>query len=203
MIERWRWLRKTDPRQFEETVRSLPREAQQLLRDLWITQARDEQLPPPGDWRLWLICAGRGFGKTRTGAEWVTEVARSNRHARIALVGSSLTEVRAVMVEGESGLLACSLGDNRPRFDPSLRRVVWPGGAQAFLFSAAEPDSLRGPQHSHACRPDPERSLRQRGLLPCRYAVASGRREHCRNPADDALGGRLLAGGQQPLGGLG
>lgn len=150
MIERWRWLRQTHPRQFDKTFRALPQPVQQYLRDLWVTKARDEQLPPPGDWRLWLICAGRGFGKTRTGAEWVNTVARRDRHARIALVGSSLTEVRAVMVEGESGLLACSPGDRRPRFDPSLRRLVWPGGAQAYLYSAAEPDSLRGPQHSHA-----------------------------------------------------
>lgn len=150
MIEHWRWLATTDADECRKTLGSLPRTAKEYLRDWWVTQARDEQLPPPGDWRLWLICAGRGFGKTRTGAEWVNAVARADRLARIALVGASLAEVRAVMVEGESGLLACSPGNRRPRFDPSLRRLVWPGGAQAYLYSAAEPESLRGPQHSHA-----------------------------------------------------
>ncbi len=74
----------------------------------WECWARDEQLPPPGEWRVWLICAGRGFGKTRAGAEWVRDVARHDPAARIALVGASLSEVRSVMVEGESGILAAS-----------------------------------------------------------------------------------------------
>lgn len=176
MIESWRWLRKTDAAVYGTVLRKLPKPTKEFLRDWWITQARDEQLPPPGDWRLWLICAGRGFGKTRTGAEWVNAVARADCRARIALVGASLTEVRAVMVEGESGLLACSPGNSRPRFDPSLRRLVWPGGAQAYLYSAAEPESLRGPQHSHAHGTDPEGSVRQRGVLPGRHPVASGGR---------------------------
>lgn len=120
------------------------------LRWHWAQWARAEQLAPPGDWRVWMICAGRGFGKTRAGAEWVRHIARRDPAARIALVGASLSEVRAIMVEGESGLLACTPPANRPLYEPSLRRVTWPGGAQAFLYSAAEPESLRGPQHSHA-----------------------------------------------------
>lgn len=120
------------------------------LMQWWPFWAREEQLPPPGDWRLWLICAGRGFGKTRAGAEWVGHLARKNGKARIALVGATLGEARSVMVEGESGILACSPDGARPRFEASLRRLVWPNGAQAFLYSAAEPESLRGPQHSHA-----------------------------------------------------
>ena len=115
----------------------------------WPFWARPEQLPPPGDWRVWLVCAGRGFGKTRAGAEWVAMVAHANPHARIALVGSSIGEARAVMVEGESGIMACSKDAARPHFEASLRRLTWPNGAQAFLYSAAEPESLRGPQHSH------------------------------------------------------
>lgn len=115
----------------------------------WPLWARAAQRPPPGEWRIWLICAGRGFGKTRAGAEWVLSMARQ-REARIALVAASLNEARAVMVEGESGILACAPEQNRPHFEPSLRRLVWPNGAQAFLYSAAEPDSLRGPQHSHS-----------------------------------------------------
>ncbi|WP_423141029.1 DNA-packaging protein [Parablastomonas sp. CN1-191] len=116
----------------------------------WEIWARDEQLPPGGPWRVWLICAGRGFGKTRAGAEWVRDVARQDPEARIALVGASLGEVRSVMVEGESGVLAASPGALAPEFEPSLKRLLWPNGAQAFLYSAGEPESLRGPQHSHA-----------------------------------------------------
>ena len=107
-------------------------------------------MPPPGDWRIWLIMAGRGFGKTRAGAEWVRMIAESHSEARIALVSSSLAEARAVMVEGESGLIACSPPERRPVFEPSLRRLRYPNGAQAQLFSASDPESLRGPQHSHA-----------------------------------------------------
>ena len=116
----------------------------------WAMNAREAQLAPPGAWRIWLIMAGRGFGKTRAGAEWVRQIAESYSEARIALVSTSLAEARAVMVEGESGIIACSPPDRRPQFEPSLRRLRWPNGAQAQLFSATEPESLRGPQNSHA-----------------------------------------------------
>ena len=125
-------------------------ERKALLNWHWEVWGRDEQHAPPGDWRIWLICAGRGFGKTRAGAEWVRDVARADPDARIALVGASLPEVRAVMVEGESGILNAAPGALAPIYEPSLRRLVWPNGAQAYLYSAGEPDSLRGPQHSHA-----------------------------------------------------
>lgn len=120
------------------------------LRHHWELWARPEQLPPADDWRIWLVMAGRGFGKTRLGSEWIRRVAADNPDARIALVGASLGEARAVMVEGESGILACCPPRRRPRFEPSLRRLIWPNGAQATLYSAGEPESLRGPQHSHA-----------------------------------------------------
>lgn len=116
----------------------------------WGVLARDEQLPPPGDWRIWLILAGRGFGKTRAGAEWVREVAERCPEARIALVAATLSEARAVMVEGESGIIACCSPAHRPVFEASLKRLRFPNGAQALLYSAQEPESLRGPQHSHA-----------------------------------------------------
>lgn len=108
------------------------------------------QLPPAGDWRTWLVMAGRGFGKTRAGAEWVRAVAEADPAARIALVGASLGEARAVMVEGESGILARCPPDGMPRYEPSLHRLRFPNGAEARLYSAAEPEALRGPQHSHA-----------------------------------------------------
>ena len=116
----------------------------------WRLWARPEQLPPPDDWDTWLICAGRGFGKTRAGAEWVRMIASSDRHARIALVGASLAEVRSVMIEGESGILAVCAPNNAPQWEPSLRRLSWASGARGYCYSAAEPESLRGPQHSHA-----------------------------------------------------
>lgn len=116
----------------------------------WDLIARASQLAPEGDWRIWMILAGRGFGKTRTGAEWVRKIAESHPGARIALVSSSLAEARSVMVEGESGVIACSPLDRRPVFEPSLHRLTFPNGARAHLFSAGEPESLRGPEHSHA-----------------------------------------------------
>ncbi|HWL46160.1 MAG TPA: terminase family protein, partial [Sphingomonadaceae bacterium] len=117
---------------------------------LWEAWARPAQLAPEGDWRTWLILAGRGFGKTRAGAEWVRARAERDGAVRIALVAATLAEARAVMVEGESGLLAIAPPGLRPDWEPSLRRLRWPSGAKAFLYSAAEPDSLRGPQHHFA-----------------------------------------------------
>jgi len=150
MIDDGRWLLAADPASCDAMLAQLEEFERQKLLAYWPIWARKEQLPPPGDWRVWLICAGRGFGKTRAGAEWVRHIAETDQHARIALVASSLGEARAVMVEGESGLLACHDGSERPIFEPSLRRLTWRSGAQATLYSAAEPESLRGPQHSHA-----------------------------------------------------
>lgn len=131
-------------------LRQLSEEERRELRYHWKLWARERQLPPPGDWTTWLILAGRGFGKTRAGAEWVRGVCQARPDARFALVGASLAEVRAVMVEGESGILAVCPPGQVPVFEPSLRRLTWGNGAQATLYSAGEPESLRGPQHSHA-----------------------------------------------------
>jgi phage terminase large subunit-like protein len=120
-----------------------------LLHD-WRFWARPEQLPPPGNWRVWLMLAGRGFGKTRAGAEWVRGIAEADGSARIALVGASAGEVRRVMIEGDSGLLAVAPASSRPRWEPSLGQLLWRSGARAFVYSGENPDGLRGPQHSHA-----------------------------------------------------
>ena len=152
------WLRRPGPEadaEREELARQLaPHELAALGSYYWEGWARDAQLPPqegPDErWRTWLICAGRGFGKTRAGAEWVRDVARHDGNARIALVGASLNEVRNVMVEGDSGVLAAAPGALAPVFEPSLRKLTWENGAIAWLYSAGEPDSFRGPQHSHA-----------------------------------------------------
>lgn len=131
-------------------VSRLSLEQKKQFRYKWDLWARCDQLPPDGDWAIWMICAGRGFGKTRAGAEWVRQTARGNGAARIALVAASLGEARQVMVEGESGLLACCSPQAAPQYEPSLRRLTFQNGAQVLLYSAGEPDSLRGPQHSHA-----------------------------------------------------
>ena len=157
-LSRGSWLRRMDASGAadRETLAAqlAPHELAALGSYYWEGWARDEQLPPQDRardiWRTWLICAGRGFGKTRAGAEWIRDVARNDGAARIALIGASLAEVRSVMVEGDSGILAAAPGALAPVFEPSLKRLTWENGAQAFLYSAAEPESLRGPQHSHA-----------------------------------------------------
>ncbi len=151
---RGNWLRRPGEQadaEREELARELaPHELAALGSYYWEGWARDAQLPPREAWRTWLICAGRGFGKTRAGAEWVRDVARADGDARIALVGANLAEVRNVMVEGDSGVLAAAPGALAPQFEPSLRRLTWENGAIAWLYSAGEPETLRGPQHSHA-----------------------------------------------------
>lgn len=112
--------------------------------DIW---ARPKQREPEGNWRVWLILAGRGFGKTRTGAETTRRKVEEGQAKRIALVGRTAADVRDVMVEGESGILACSPPRFRPHYEPSKRRLTWPNGAIATTYSADEPDALRGPQH--------------------------------------------------------
>ena len=123
-----------------------PAEARALLYD-WSFWARPAQRPPTGNWRVWLLLAGRGFGKTRTGAELVRARVAAWTARRLALVAPTAADARNVMVEGESGILAISPPWDRPRYEPSKRRLTWPNGAIATLYSADEPERLRGPQH--------------------------------------------------------
>jgi hypothetical protein len=139
----------------------------------WRLHAHPGQVPPEGDWLVWLVMGGRGFGKTRAGAEWVRTIVEQDPFARIALVGASLGEVRSVMVEGESGIIACSPPGTRPVFEPSLGRLRWPNGAQAFCYSAAEPEALRGPQHSHAPGSGAKGISAQRNSCPAGFPPAS------------------------------
>jgi phage terminase large subunit-like protein len=141
------------------------------LRTDWPTFARADQLPPgfaaaPGrrarfvggapDWTAWLVLGGRGAGKTRTGAEWVRAMSAGVEGfatvpaGRIALVAETMADVRDVMVEGVSGLLSVHPRRERPRWEPSRRRLLWPNGAVATAFSAEDPESLRGPQFDAA-----------------------------------------------------
>lgn len=126
------------------------------LRWNWRFWAREDQLEPDGDWLVWLLLAGRGFGKTRTLAETVrgwavgaTPLAKG-RYSRLALVAETAADARDVIVEGESGILAVHPRDSRPIYESSKRRLTWPNGAVATLYNATEPDQLRGPQHDAA-----------------------------------------------------
>ena len=110
----------------------------------WDLLARPEQKAPPGDWLTWLILAGRGWGKTRTGAEWVH--ANVGRYGRWILAGRTSGDLRDIMVEGETGLLRTARPGARPQYEPSKRRIVWPNGAVAALRSADEPEGFRGLQ---------------------------------------------------------
>lgn len=114
----------------------------------WRLWGRPDQLPPAGGWRTWVFQGGRGAGKTRAGAEWVAWLARNAHARRIALIGPTLHDVREVMIEGHSGVRA--LCGARPCYEPSRRRLVWANGAQAYCFSAEDPESLRGPQFDAA-----------------------------------------------------
>lgn len=132
-----------------------PKDVRQLMWD-WKFWARPNQLEPPGDWSVWMALAGRGFGKTRLGAEWVrsqvcgeTPTAPGNA-SRIALVGETAADVRDVMVNGVSGIMAVHPPEFRPIYLESKRRLTWPNGAVALTFSAEEPDQLRGPEHDLA-----------------------------------------------------
>lgn len=133
----------------EEQARVLQACAPQLqshLRFHWPFWARQTQLAPPGSWRFWLLNSGRGFGKTRSGAEWVRmKVAQGAR--RIGLIAETAADARDVMVEGESGILACYPPNDRPLYEPSKRRITWRCGAVASTFSGDSPDQLRGPSH--------------------------------------------------------
>ncbi|QBY02605.1 ATP-binding protein [Rhodophyticola sp. CCM32] len=121
--------------------------------DVW---ALPHQLPPEGDWRSWVILGGRGAGKTRAGAEWVRAMVEGGtpeapgRARRVALVGETYDQALAVMVKGESGILACSPPDRCPRWVAGERLLIWPNGAEARLYSAHDPEALRGPQFDAA-----------------------------------------------------
>lgn len=132
----------------EAIIRELPEPDAAAIeydwRGFW---ARPSQLQPPGAWTYWLVQAGRGFGKTRTGAETVREWASHPLPAPIHLVAPTASDIRKVMVEGMSGLLSCYPPGEAPIYEPSLgHKLTWPNGNVAYCFSADEPERLRGPQ---------------------------------------------------------
>jgi len=111
----------------------------------WEKTRRPDQTPPDGKWLVWLLLGGRGAGKTRAGAEWVLEQVNAGAR-RVALIAPTYNDAREVMIAGESGLL--NIGDeaDRPQYLPSRRLLQWPNGAVGQVFSAEDPDGLRGPQ---------------------------------------------------------
>ena len=129
------------------TVLALPVAVKRSLLVSWSSWAQAGQCPPGSDWRVWLMQAGRGFGKTRSGAEWVTALARTNPTLKIALVAATSGEARRVMVEGESGLLAVARLAEPATWKRTEGVLTFDSGAEAFCYSADAPDSLRGPQH--------------------------------------------------------
>jgi phage terminase large subunit-like protein len=116
------------------------------------TWAHRNQIAPPSEgWRVWLMLAGRGFGKTRAGAEWIHALASRKPGVRVALVGASIGDARSIMVEGASGLMAVVRNRRkRVRWEPSLGRLRWPNGSEAQVFSGDHADGLRGPEHNFA-----------------------------------------------------
>lgn len=150
------WLSSVTPEIIDEFLGGLSNETLVALPWMFEFWALPHQLPPDGGWKTWIIMGGRGAGKTRAGAEWVraqVEGARASdpgRSGRVALVAETIDQGREVMVFGESGILACSPPDRRPEWNATRRMLTWPNGATAQVFSAHDPDSLRGPQFDAA-----------------------------------------------------
>lgn len=116
----------------------------------WDFWGRPDQHPPEGDWFAWMIMAGRGWGKTRTGSEWIRKMANENPGCRIALVGETAADCRDVIIKGDSGLINCDPNLTDDCWSPTNRCLTWPNGSKAFTYNATEPDQLRGPQHHYA-----------------------------------------------------
>ena len=150
------WLASATPEEVDEFLSGLSQNA--LLALPWVFEfwALPHQLPPRGAWKTWVIMGGRGAGKTRAGAEWVRAQVEGagpldpGRAKRVALVGETVDQVRDVMVLGESGIIACSPPDRKPEWFASKNHLVWPNGAVAQVFSAHEPEAMRGPQFDAA-----------------------------------------------------
>ena len=152
------WLEQLPPNLREAALKALTESDAKRVWSSWKFHARDAQWEPEGDWRIWLFLGGRGAGKTRAGAEWVAKAIREQRAKRVALIAASHADARMVMIEGPAGLLSLSEG---AEYEPSLRRVRWPGiGAKAAVMSADEPDSIRGYQFER-CWGDGDRAPRR------------------------------------------
>lgn len=151
-------LRELPDSQVQAALSQLSAKQVEELQYTWSFWARPEQLEPKGDWNVWFINAGRGFGKTRAGVEWVREQIKKG-HKRVAAVASTNSDIERVMVKGESGFLACCHKEDKtykgkplgyPEWSPTKRTLTWENGAKVEFYSAEEPERLRGPQFSAA-----------------------------------------------------
>jgi len=141
------WMRENEPEKLAKVLRAMSEEELKSILYDWNLWARPNQLAPKGDWRTWLVLAGRGFGKTRCANEWVIQRAREGK-GPIALIGKTTSDVRDTIIEvGESSIMKISHPDFKPIYEPSKRRLTWPNGVTATTFSGDEWDQLRGPQH--------------------------------------------------------
>ena len=164
---------KGDEAAWERFMKGLPEPVlRRIFAEFFLWQTHGGQAEPAGDWRAWLLMAGRGFGKTLVGAEWISARAREVPGARIALVGGSRDEVARVMVEGPSGLLAVARADEEMVWLPTRGVVTFASGAEGFVYSAAAP-TLRGPASFAWCDELAkwQRAMR-RGTI-CRWGCAS------------------------------
>jgi len=134
----------------EELLDKMTNEELAALRWDWSFWARPNQIAPEGDWNTWLVLAGRGFGKTRMGSEWIRELAHKYPGCRIALVAETAADARDVMIKGDSGLLSVDPVLNDDSWSPTNRCLTWPNGTKAFTYNGTTPDQLRGPQHHFA-----------------------------------------------------
>ncbi|QDP56989.1 MAG: putative terminase [Prokaryotic dsDNA virus sp.] len=141
------YLALLDEQEKEKWLSSLSPEQKAKLRWDWDFWARPNQLPPEGDWNTWVVLAGRGFGKTRMGSEWVRRLAHENPGCRIALVAETAADARDVMIKGDSGLLNVDPTLDDDCWSPTNRCLSWPNGSKAYTYNGTTPDQLRGPQH--------------------------------------------------------
>ena len=121
------------------------KEAEELLHDWRGFLARPDQIAPDSEWDIWCILAGRGWGKTRTGAEWIREQVEAGVK-RIALIGETQKDLEEVMIEGDSGILSVFPPHQMPDYRKKPVRLTFHTGAIALGYNATQPDQLRGPQ---------------------------------------------------------
>lgn len=154
--EWWKLLTQDERRGVLDTLTDA--ECEDFLHD-WRVWGRDKQLNPPGDdnWSTWLLKPGRGFGKSKTGSEWIRDGVEHKGIVSMCLLGQGEDDVREVMIEGPSGIISCSTKAWRPKYYPSVGagRLIWPNGAIAYTYSAADPEALRGPQFQRAWVDEP------------------------------------------------
>lgn len=175
--EWWKALSDEGRQQFLEAITD--EQAESFLKD-WRVWARDSQLAPEGAWGTWLLLAGRGFGKTRTAVEHIIDVKNAGVAGSICLLGQGEDDVRDIMIEGDSGFLRSSPSWDRPRWLPSRGggKLIWDNGAVGHVYSAADPEALRGPNFDYAWCDEPmafPADAREKAISNMRFGLRIGR----------------------------